>query len=121
MPTPATITATLMELLDAEVALQVLLEAKVRPAIAYHLATLMRLVRVETAQFQTQRDAMVRELGVPSGDQIVVAEDQRAEFGRRITELSQVEVTLHARPLTLEDLPDLTAADVLRLGPLLTV
>jgi len=127
-PAPA-IAMKLGDLVNAEVALDRLLEERLPATVAYHVAKLARLVKAETAYFASQREAHVRELG----EEVPVTDEQRAagatsilkvklehveEFNRRLTELATVEVSIAWRPLPFEALPPISGADVLRLGPL---
>lgn len=130
-PSPAAITMKLGELLDAELALDRLLEERLPATVAYHVAKLAKLVKAETAYFATQREAFIRELGEetpPTDEQraagataiLKVKGEHVEEFNRRLTELAAVEVAIPWRPLPFEALPPISGADVLRLGLLLT-
>ena len=127
----STITMSLGALLGAELALDRLLEERLPAKVAYHVAKLAKLVKTETAYFATEREKAIRELG----QEMPPTEEQRAsgatsilqvkpehveEFNRRLTDLAAVEVAIAWRPLPLDTLPDLSGADLLRLGPLVT-
>jgi hypothetical protein len=116
-----TMNLTLGELVYAEPALDRLLDVKLPAQTAYHIAQLAKAVKAETQHFNTQREAFIRELGVPNGDQsLEVPPEHRAEFFRRMAELAAVEVSLACRPLTLHllEAQEICGADLLRLGVL---
>jgi hypothetical protein len=118
-----TITLTLGELVEVEDALSRLLEVKLSAQLAYAVARLMRAVKTETKHYHEQRDALIRELGEPMPDTPDTVRVKPAEvptFLRRHAELLAVEATITARPLQLETLPDITGADILKLGALLS-
>jgi hypothetical protein len=118
---PTGMALTLGELVQAEDALQRLIEVKLPAKQAYHVAKLVRLVKAETQHYHSQREEAIRELGVSSPehpDEIRVPPDKMPEFVKRLNELYSVETKIDWTPLALADLPDITAADLLRLGPL---
>lgn len=123
-PTPVNgIAATLGELVQAEEALQRLIEVKLPAKMAYQVAKLMRLVLAETQHFHKQREEAIRELGAANPDnpnEIRVQPDRMAEFATRLNELYAVEARIDWTPLSVADLPEITASDLLRLGPLVT-
>lgn len=117
------IAATLGELVQAEEALQRLIEVKLPAKTAYQVAKLMRLVLAETQHFHKQREEAIRELGKPNPDnpnEVRVEPENLQEFGRRLNELYAVETRIDWTALPVGDLPDITASDLLRLGPLVT-
>jgi len=118
--TPQTITMTLGALVEAEPALDRLLEQKLPAQTAYHLAKLAKLVKAETAHFHAQRDVLIRELGAPAGDVVEVMLEHRAAFFQRVQELLAVEATIAWRPLSLAQVSEISGGDVLRLGALLS-
>jgi hypothetical protein len=111
---------TLGALVEAEPALDRLLDQKLSAQAAYHLAKLATLVRAETAHFHAQREALIREFGTPTGEVIEVQPDQRPEFFRRVQELLAVEATIAWRPLSVAQVLEISGGDVLRLGALLS-
>lgn len=117
---PTGIALTLGELVQAEEALERLIEVKLPAKQAYHVAKLVRLVKAETQHYHSQREESIRELGdaVPDGSEIRVSPDKMPEFLKRLNELHAVETRIDWTPLHLQDLPDITPADLLRLGPL---
>jgi hypothetical protein len=125
-PSRMVITLTLGELVAAEDPLTRLLEVRVNAQLAYQLAKMAKAVRAETKHFHEQRDDYVRELGEPvPPDQangatgaMRVKVDLLEEFGKRIAELTAVEAILDIRPLALSALPEISGADLLRLGRL---
>jgi len=117
------LTLTLGELVEAEDALTRLLEVKLSPQLAYSVATVMRTVKAETQHYHRQREVLIKELGEPvpnTPDMIRVRDAAVPEFLRRHAELIAVEATITVRPLQLETLPDITGADILKLGALLS-
>jgi hypothetical protein len=115
------IPVSLGQLVQAEPALQRLLEVRLPARTAYHVAKLMALVQAETQHFHAQRETFIRELGTPVPDQpdaLQVASANLPAFRERIQELVDVETTLDWAPLSLEELPEMTGADVMALGPL---
>lgn len=119
------ITMTLGELMEAEDALTHLLELKLPVKLAYHVAKIARLVKVETTHFKTERDNFVKEFGEPDKDangqeMIRVKPDRIADYMAKVIELSKVEASIAWKPLKLGDLTEITGQDILRLGALLT-
>jgi uncharacterized protein YjiS (DUF1127 family) len=123
IPTPVTgIAVTLGDLVQAEEALQRLSEVKLPAKQAYHVAKLVRLIKAETQHYHSQREEAIRELGETStdGQEVRVPPDKMPEFIKRLNEMFAIETRIDWTPLRLADLPDITAADLLRLGPLVT-
>ena len=121
--TPTGIAVTLGELIIAEQALERLLEVKLPAAQAYHVAKLARLVKDETKFFHERRDALVRELGEPvpgEPGQVRVPQDRLGEFLKQTGDWAAVPTMIAWRPLPLAMLPEMTPADLLRLGPLVS-
>jgi hypothetical protein len=118
------ITVTLGELIEAEDALKRLLEVKCSAQLAYNVAKVAKAVQAETKHFHEKRDALVRELGEPvPGDTtgaIRVKSSEVPQFQQKLQELLLVETSLILTPLKLSDLPEITGADLLRLGALVT-
>lgn len=117
------VSATLGELVQAEEALQRLIDVKLPARTAYQVAKLMRLVLAETQHFHKQREESIRELGVPNPDnpnEIRVQPDHMADFAARMNELYAVETRIDWTPLSIGELPEITASDLLRLGPLVS-
>jgi hypothetical protein len=121
-PPPAGIPVTLGDLVQAEEALQRLSEVKLPAKQAYHVAKLIRLIKAETQHYHAQREEAIRELGdaTADGSEIRVPPDKMPEFVKRLNELFAVETRIDWTPLRLADLPDVTAADLLRLGALVS-
>jgi hypothetical protein len=119
---PAGIPVTLGELVQAEEALQRLAEVKLPAKQAYHVAKLVRLIKAETQHYHAQREEAIRELGdaTADGSEIRVPPDKMPEFMKRLNELFTVETRIDWTPLSVADLPEITAADLLRLGPFVT-
>lgn len=126
LPVPAPVSGialTLGELVQAEEALKRLIEVKLPAKTAYHVAKLMRLVLAETQHFHTQREEAIRELGKPNPEnpaEIRVSPECMTDFASRINELYAVETRIDWTPLSIGDLPEITASDLLRLGSLVT-
>lgn len=117
------ITLTLGELVNAEGALTRLMDVKMSAQLAYNIAKLAKAVQKETKHFHEQREALIREMGEPFPDdpqKMIVKPSEVATFTARINELAAVEATLTIQPLKLESLPEMTGADLLALGPLVT-
>lgn len=108
--------------MQAEEALQRLSEVKLPAKQAYHVAKLIRLIKAETQHYHAQREEAIRELGdaTADGSEIRVPPDKMPEFVKRLNELFAVETRIDWTPLRLADLPDVTAADLLRLGALVS-
>lgn len=120
-PPAVGIVITLGELVQAEEALQRLVEVKLPAKTAYQVAKLMRLVLAETQHFHKQREEAIRELGAvnpENSNEVRVTPANVAEFGRRITELYEVQTRIDWTPLKIDDLPDITAGDLIRLSSL---
>jgi len=115
---------TLGELVEADAALTRLLEVRLSAQLAYNVAKLAKIVKKETTHYHERRDALIRELGEPvPGDPngaIRVAPANMAAFVPRLQELMAVTATLTVTPLRLADLPEMTGADLVRLGVLVT-
>lgn len=120
---------TLGDLVAAEEALSRVAALKLPVKSAYHVAKLVRLVREETRVFHEQRDAFIRELGEASvanahGEQTITVKPANwPEFQKRIRELAAIAVTIAWGPLTLDMFGEesIAAADLLALGPLVTL
>jgi hypothetical protein len=113
---------TLGDCLAAEEALTRLAAQPTSPKIAYRLAKLLRLIRVETAHFHEQRIALFKELATPEELEAGVMNGHAAAFTARINELCAVPVELVITPLTSADIDALQtvrADDLMRLGPCL--
>ena len=125
---------TLGQCLDAEHALTRLASQQAPPRVTHRVAKLLRLVRLETAHFYEQRDALIKELGAPRlateaervkgmvGEQITVTPENMVVFQTRVHELAAVQTEIAWVPLTMADLDtfaSLCADDELRLGPCL--
>lgn len=113
------ITLTLGECVAAAEALTRLASEKAPPKVAYRIAKLLRLARVEAGHFHEQRNAAIKDL---SGGADTVPTDQMSAFLARLTEIAAVPVELSGEPLTTADLDTLasvTADEVLHLGPCL--
>jgi hypothetical protein len=122
-PPAVGIVITLGELVQAEEALQRLIEVKMPAKTAYHVAKLMRLVTAETQHYHKQREEAIRELGMVNPDnpnEIRVLPERMLEFTKRLNELHVVETRIDWLPLSVNDLPEITASDLLRLGSLIT-
>ena len=124
------ITISLRELLEAQPALQRLSTEKLPVKVAYNVARMMRAVQPEIEDFYKQRNALVKECGVTRpateaerpmhGDEVTeVPKDKLEEFRREIDELASEKITLEREPLKIEGLPEMTAADLIALGPLI--
>lgn len=125
------IQTTLGALVNAEPALAYLAGIRMSATVAHHIRTILRIVRVETADFTTQRNALIQELGeerdaTPEEAQATgqtrlhaVLPANYQAFSDRLQELASVPVDLPVRPLTLEDLGsvELSARDLDLLGP----
>jgi len=114
------IAVTLGELVQAEEALQRLIEVKLPAKQAYHVAKLVRLIKAETQHYHAQREEAIRDLGDATADglEVRVPPDKMPEFLKRLNELFSVETRIDWPPLALADLPDITPGDLLRLGSL---
>lgn len=119
----AEITMTLGALVGADVALTRLLEVRMSAQLAYRVAKLAKTIHAETTHFTEQRDALIREYGEPSAEdpqKIQVKQADVATFMTRVNELAAVETMVSVHPLALDTLPEMTGADLLALGPLVT-
>jgi hypothetical protein len=130
--TERSITATLGDLVAAEPALERLLQRPLAAQPAYHVAKLVRLVRVETAHFHEQRNTIIKELGAErtanpaeqaaGHDRVTAVTPENVEaYAKRMQDLANVTVTIAWLPLSLSELGDapITGADLLTLGALL--
>lgn len=128
------ITTTIGALVNAEKALSKLSTVKLDAKTRYHVLKLLHLVAAETkAHFREPLQEAYKEFGVerePTPDEraqhgpdpiIEVKPEQLAAFRTRVKELSDVPVTVPWGPVKadmLDNYPDVTAADLLALGPL---
>ena len=113
------ITTTLGQLVIAEPVLNRLCTLRVSAKLAYDVSKLRRVVRVETEHFRTERESLIRELGVErpptaeeaetNGGQPVmsVTPENMTAFQIRLTEIVAVPVEIVASPLMLDTLSDL--------------
>lgn len=117
---PNTINATIGQLVEAEAALQRLAAHKLDAKTRYHVVKLARLVTEETStHFHEPRQALIVEMGFDKMP--TVPPDQMPAFLGKLRPLADVPVTLPWGPITsgmLETAPDVTAADLIALGPL---
>jgi len=123
VPSTPRISLTLGDCLIADPALDTLLQIRLPVKTAYHVAKLARLVKVETAQANQQRETWIKELGDEVEPQTFrVRPDQVPEFNRRMTELASIAVVIDWGPLPLSALAsvDVCGGDLLKLGPLVS-
>jgi hypothetical protein len=129
------IETTLGALIEAQPALERLAAARLSVKTAYHIAKLIRLATPELQQFQTQRNALVQTFGAErpataaerAANQgqpttLEVTPENRPAFFAQVAELVSIPTTLAWTPLAIEALDgvEITAADLLALGPFLT-
>lgn len=125
------IKSTLKDLVEAESALASLMQLRLPPKSAYHLAKLGRLVNQETEHFRKQREALIKEYGeerdaTPQEQQtgqskvMQVKPDNVEKFLERIKELGAVEVTIDWNPVKMDMLEGQTVrgAELMQLGNL---
>jgi hypothetical protein len=128
------ITTTLGTLADAEPILTDLGTKKLPVKSAYLLAKMTRLVRTETELFHEKRNEYITELGTERaatpeeatkyGPKVrVLLPENAPEFLKRMSELATIEVTLACDALPIDALStiELSAAEIDRLGPLVTM
>ena len=123
---------TLDQLLNAELALQRLAALPVPVRTAYHIARLLKTVKVETDQFRVQRNALIKELGAERavtraeklqglvGTVTVVKPKNEAMFKEKIASLTSMTITMDKWLIDIELLEGikLSASDIASLGPL---
>lgn len=116
------IATTLGVLANAEPALKRLSEIRLNVKVAYALGKMIRAVAAETPHYHTERDKLVRELGNPMGDQVMVMPEHMGEFVRRVTELGELPVELAIEPFSLTTLGDIemSGGDMCVLLPLMS-
>ena len=112
------IATTLGQLVSAEPALAELAKQRLPAKVAYQIARLSRKAGEETKHFHDSRDAAIKELGEEKDGQVVVKPSNIGAFVLRLNELASIEVELDAQPVAIEALGDISAADLLALGPL---
>jgi hypothetical protein len=124
------ITMTLRAVLEAQPALDRLAGEKLPVRLAYHVAKLVKLVRVEVEDFNAQRFKLVKEYGVTRpateaerpvhGPEVIeVPPEKIAAFQQELATLVDEPVTFDRAPLSITDtFPNITAADLVALGPL---
>jgi hypothetical protein len=118
------ISTTLGALVQADPALQTICALKLSAKSAYHLKKLAQLVATEIKHFQTERDALIKELGTEQdggGFSLKPESENFPEFVRRVNELAEVPVQISWNPVTLEMFGDqlVSAQDLIALGSLL--
>lgn len=120
-----TITTTLGALSTAEAALAKILALKFDQAggakLRYHLVKLARLVTAETKPFYEERNALIARWGEGEPKSMQPTSPNWAAFMAEVKSLSEVAVTIPWGPLTdamVEPYSEITAADLLGLGPL---
>lgn len=130
------IATTLGQCVEAEAALGRLAAQRMPCAAAYHVAKLTKAVGEELQHAQTQRQALVREHG---SERPAATPEEHARYGATVLsidpsapgwsafvakaqELAAVPVSLPLEPFDLSRIADLqiTPADLLQLGPLVT-
>lgn len=126
------ITLSLGALVNAEPALSRLGTQRLPAKTAYQVAKLIRKVADDTKHFQGQRNALIKELGADrpatdaekatgSGETVTeVTVENRPAFFARLQELADVSVDLDATPVDLATLGEISPADLIALGPLVT-
>jgi hypothetical protein len=125
------ITTTLAHLVDAYPALSRLAQLRLPVKVAYRVAKLLKAIGSEIKTFEEQRNALViahgaarpaTEAEIAATGQTTIHEvdaDKRAAFFAAVRELGGLEVQLAGEAITLEELAgDMTAADLVALGPL---
>ena len=118
-----TIDATLGDLAAAETALGRVLAVKFDKdggaKLRYHVAKLARLVAAETRHYYEERDALVMRYG--DNGKIAPASPNWAAFVEALKPIADVPTTIAWSPITeamIAPYPDITAADLIALGPL---
>ena len=118
-----TINATLGALVTAETALGRVLAVKFDKdggaKLRYHVAKLARLVAAETRHYYEERDGLVKRYG--ENGQIAPASPRWGAFLDALKEIADVPTTIAWAPITeamIAPYPDITAADLIALGPL---
>lgn len=126
------ITMTLRAVLEAQAALDRLAGERLPVRLAYNVAKLVKLVRVEIGDFHEQRMKLVKEYGLARpateaelpihGPEVIeVPPDKIAAFQKELEALVAEPVRFDRAPLQLADtFPNITPADLIALGPLVT-
>ena len=121
------ITTTVGQLLEAETALRQLSSAPLSVKVAYRLAKLLEKAQQELKTFYQQRERLMRELGTVQTEDgkaptITVRAENVQQYIDACQQLIEERVELSGEPFDLTQLNghDLTAADVLALGVLVT-
>jgi hypothetical protein len=132
------ILTTLGQLVDAELtgALNRLSALRLGVKPAYHIHRLVGLVRAELKTYEDRRLELVRQHGIERAatpderrqgahatmTEVPMGTDAFDAFTRDIVELKSIDVTIHWRPIRLNDLGDsvVMPSDLTRLGPLVT-
>ena len=85
----------LRDIVAAREALQRLARLELRASVAFQVAQLLQQIEPHLANFEQQRQALVRKLGeTTQGDQIVVPPERREQFEAEFNELLDLEIEL---------------------------
>lgn len=125
-------TVTLRQIMEAQPALQSLVQQSLPVKQAYHLARLLKTLEPEVQAFQEQRNALIKKHGRERpaseaerpvhGETVVEVEAaQFTIFRERVNELLETEVTLDRPKIALNGSLQMTARDLLVLDPFITV
>lgn len=119
------IDTTLGAFVDAEQALGRVLAIKFDKdggaKVRYHVTKLARLVSLETKHFYDERNTLVEKYGEGEPKTLSSTSTNWAAFMFELKALSEVSVTIAWGPVTeamVEPYADITAADLIGLGPL---
>jgi hypothetical protein len=99
--------------------------APTRPAKAhYHVAKLVRLMRPDMQHYRDERDKLIKAFGAESetatGERVwSVLPEHQETFAKQLQDLGAIPVEIPWAPLSLDDLPDLTGAELEALLPLI--
>jgi hypothetical protein len=114
------IKTTLGELVEAEQVLVRLSSKEGFPyKVIYAIAKMMRLVKTETKIWYGEREKLFDKLGAKKdATSREILPDNFEEFQKLLKELNSIEVTINWNPIKSDTLIDITASDLINLGPL---
>lgn len=111
---------TLGQLVNADKALGELAKQRLPANVAYQVAKMLKAAADEIGHFTTQKNALITELGVEKDGQVGITPESAhwPSFLTRLNEVASVEVELPVSPVSIDVLGEMTAADLVLLGPL---
>ena len=114
------IKVSLGDLKQAEQGLVDLVDMNLTPKSSITVARIVKMIGVELALLEDQRQKLVREIGTETKGDYRVPEERMQEFHKKIQEMLEVEIDLNVEPITEAMLGNIQIKPktILSLGPL---